>query len=175
MKWLLLAAGLPVAFAQTQNASNPLSLDTKGAWNGIKGLVLRAAEKMPEEHYGFKAAPDVRTYGAIVGHIADAHYLLCGPLRGENKALADLVVEKTVTGKAALIAALKESIAYCDAAYEAMTDAKAAETIKFFNRDRPRLGVLNANVGHDWEHYGNLVTYMRMKAIVPPSSEPRRQ
>jgi hypothetical protein len=163
-----------IALAADAPSANPLSTETKNAWNGIKGLVLRAAEKMPEEHYPFKAAPDVRTYGAIVAHIADAHYLLCAPVRGDKKELAELVVEKTVTGKAALIGALKESIAYCDAAYDAMTDAKAAETAKFFNRDRARLGILNSNVSHDWEHYGNLVTYLRIKGIVPPSSE-RRQ
>ena len=170
---LTVVATAAMALGADAPAGNPLSIETKNAWNGIKGFVLRAAEKMPEEHYTFRPAPEVRSYGAIVGHIADAHYLLCAPARGEKKELAELTVEKTVSVKAALIGALKESIVYCDAAYDAMTDAKAAETVKFFNRDRAKLGVLNSNVSHDWEHYGNLVTYMRMKGIVPPSSERR--
>ena len=79
---------------------------------------------------------------------------------------------KTKTSKADLVAALKEAIAYCDRAYDGMTDASAVETIKFMGGDAPRLAALNVNSLHTVEHYGNLVVYLRMKNIVPPSSEP---
>lgn len=52
-----------------------------------------------------------------------------------------------------------------------MTDAAATEKVKFFGNDAPRFAVLSVNIGHNMEHYGNLVTYMRMKAVVPPTSE----
>jgi uncharacterized damage-inducible protein DinB len=155
------------AFAQ--QAANPLSADARNMWVGIKGFILKAAEKMPEEHYSFRPTPEVRTYGAIVAHIADGHYLICGAERGEKK---EVTVEKTRSTKAEIMNALQEFAAYCDASYDAMTDARGGgEVIKFFGRERARLSVLHANLGHDWEHYGNLVTYLRLKGLVPPSSE----
>jgi uncharacterized damage-inducible protein DinB len=166
-----LLAALVVSSACAQAPVNPLSSDVKAAWKSVNGFILKSAEKMPEEQYSFQPTPDVRTFGAILGHIADAHYLLCGAEKGEKR---ELVVEKTKTMKADLIAALQDSIGYCDASYDAMTDARAAEIVKFFGRDRTRLGVLQSNIAHDFEHYGNLVTYLRMKGLVPPSSE-RRQ
>jgi len=76
------------------------------------------------------------------------------------------------TSKADLTAALKDAFAYCDKAYDGMTDASAVQPVKFHGSDTPKLGVLIANSTHTVEHYGNLVTYMRLKNIVPPTSEP---
>lgn len=171
---VLTAAAAALAAADT-SSSGLLSADVKAGWSSMKGTILKAAEKMPEEHYSFKPAPDVRSYGAVVGHIADAHYLLCAPARGEKKGVADLTVEKTKTTKADLLAALKESIAYCDAAYDAITDTSAADAVEFFGRKRARLTVLHINLSHDNEHYGNLATYLRMKGLVPPTSEKRAE
>ncbi len=126
---------------------------------------------MPEENYAFRPTPEVRSYGALLAHVADEHYLVCSADRGEKK---DMQVEKTKKTKAELVAALKESIAYCDVSYEGLTDARATEPIQFYGRPRTRIGALQFNVTHDYEHYGNLITYLRMKGLVPPSSE-RRQ
>jgi hypothetical protein len=84
----------------------------------------------------------------------------------------DLKIEQTKTSKADLIAALKGAFAYCDKAYDAMTDAAAPQMVSLFGRDMPKLSVLNVNTMHSMEHYGNLVTYLRLKNIVPPTSEP---
>lgn len=167
---LLLAAALamPALFAQ---AANPLSADAKALWTQIKTNNLKAAEKMPESEYGFKPTPEVRSYGQLVAHIADGNMLICGGAKGEAQRPA---AEKTKTTKADIIAALQESIAYCDAVYDAMTDAEATKIIKLFGRDRTKITALFVNVSHDNEHYGNQVTYLRLKGIVPPSSEPRR-
>ncbi len=162
---ILLAA--PV-FAQAP--ANPMSADLKAAWNQIKGNIAKSAERLPEDQYSFKPSPDVRSYGQLIGHIADANYMICGGAKGEQKAMG---IEKSKTSKADLIAALADSAAYCDAAYDALTDASAAEMVKMFGRERTRMGALQMNVAHDFEHYGNLVTYMRMKGLVPPSSERR--
>ena len=166
--WLVMAVAGSV-WAQ----GNPMSTEAKATQEGIKGLIMRSAEKMPEEHYGFKPTADVRSYGQLLGHIADAQYLFCAAERGEKAEPRG--VEKGKTTKADLTAALKEAFAYCDSSYNGLTDAKAADTVKFFGRDRTRLGVLNFNVSHTNEHYGNLVTYLRLKGIVPPSSEPARR
>jgi Uncharacterized protein conserved in bacteria len=171
MKILTLLALLlpaPALFAQAQN---PVSSDTKATWEVIKGYITKAAEKMPEEHYSFRPTDQVRTFGQLVGHIADAQYAMCSAAKEEKR--SPLGIEKTKTTKAELVAALKESSAYCDEVYNGMTDEKGQGVVKLFGRDRSRLGVLNFNIAHDYEHYGNLVTYMRMKGLVPPSSERR--
>ena len=172
---ILLAA---VAFAQSdaqkpadqmKAPDNPLSTFNKVAYGRVKDILLRSAEKMPEENYSFKPIDTVRSYGQIVGHVADAQYMFCSIALGEKN--PGLKIEQTKTSKADLIAALKDAFAYCDKAYDGMTDASATQMVKLFGNDAPRLGVLTVNNMHNMEHYGNLVTYMRMKNIVPPSSE----
>jgi uncharacterized damage-inducible protein DinB len=167
----LLLAG--AALAQEKTAvpapDNPLSTWNKKAYTRVKDILLRSAEKMPEENYSFKPTDTVRSYGQIVGHLADAQYLFCSVSLGEKNPALD--IEHTKTSKADLIAALNAGFAYCDKAYDGMTDASAAQTIKLFGNDAPRLSALTVNNMHDMEHYGNLVTYMRLKNIVPPSSE----
>ena len=92
---------------------------------------------------------------------------------GEKKAPAP-GVEKSKTTKADLLVALKTALDYCDQAYKAVTEPNASEKVSFFGGDRTNLSVLSFNTMHLYEHYGNLVTYMRLKGVVPPSSEPRK-
>ena len=154
---------------QMKAPDNPLSTFNKYAYGHVKDILLRSAEKMPEENYSFKPVDTVRSYGQIIGHVADAQYVFCSITLGEKNPA--LKIEQTKTSKADLIAALKDSFAYCDKAYDGMTDASATQMVKLRGNDTPKLGVLTVNNMHDMEHYGNLVTYMRMKNIVPPSSE----
>jgi uncharacterized damage-inducible protein DinB len=146
--------------------------DVKMTYQQIKGYILKSADKMPEEHYSFKPVPEVRSFAQLLGHIADAQYAFCASAMGSTPEARG--IEKGKTTKADLTAALKEAFAYCDQAYDQMTDANAGETVKLFGRGRSRAGALAFNNAHDYEHYGNLVTYMRMKNLVPPSSEGRR-
>jgi uncharacterized damage-inducible protein DinB len=164
---LLCLAALPLS--SQDKPSNPFSAINKRGYERTKGILLRSAEKMPEENYNFKPVDSVRSYGQIVGHLADAQYLFCSAASGEKN--PDLKIEKTKTSKEDLVAALKEGFAYCDKVYDAATDAGATETVKFFGNDVPKHGILSVNIGHNMEHYGNLVTYMRIKGIVPPTSE----
>ena len=166
---LLCLLALP-AFSQEKQASeNPFSTINKRGYERTKGILLRSAEKMPEENYSFRPVDAVRTYGQIIGHLADAQYLFCSTASGEKN--PGLNIEKSKTSKADLVAALKDGFAYCDKVYDAMTDAAATQTVKFFGNDVPKYAVLSVNIGHNMEHYGNLVTYMRIKGIVPPTSE----
>jgi uncharacterized damage-inducible protein DinB len=165
---LALAQQAPTPSAPGAN-DNPYSAFAKVAYTRISGLLLRSAEKMPEENYNFKPTDGVRTYGQILGHVADAQYLFCSLATGEKN--PDLKIEKTKTSKADITAALKDAVAYCDKAYASMTDASGAGTVSLFGHDTPKLGVLTVNNLHNMEHYGNLVVYMRIKGIVPPSSE----
>jgi uncharacterized damage-inducible protein DinB len=135
----------------------------------LGGVVIAAAEKMPEENYSFKPTPEVRSFGQLVGHLTDAQYFFCSTASGETKPASD--AEKTITKKADLVAALRDAVAYCYKTYAAMTDVKGSQMTKLMNLDMARLTVLAGNFAHDYEHYGNMVTYMRLKGIVPPTSE----
>ena len=160
------------AAATALQAQNPFSTDTKNAYNGIKNTLTRAAEEMPEADYSFATVPGkTRTYGEIISHIADIQILLCGLVKGEQKQPS---YEKSAKTKAAASAALKESFDYCDGVYNSMTDADAATMVKMFGRDLTKLGVLNFNIAHDNEMYGTAVAYLRLKDLVPPSSQRRR-
>jgi uncharacterized damage-inducible protein DinB len=160
---------ISAAVAAAQDNANPFSTFNKAAYARMKGIMLASAEKMPEESYSFKPTEAVRSYGQLVGHLADAQYLFCSMALGEKN--PGLKIEQTKTSKADLIAALKEAEAYCDKAYDTMTDASGAQMVKLFGNDAPKLDVLVVNNMHNMEHYGNMVTYMRMKNIVPPTSE----
>jgi uncharacterized damage-inducible protein DinB len=154
------------------NAQNPLSTDTKNFYTGTKNTITKAADEMPEADYSFKASSPERTYGAMIGHIADVQLALCGNAKGEQK-MGD--AEKTKTTKADLVAALKASFDYCDGVYSALTDADAATKVTMFGPNKAtKLAVLNFNIAHDNEMYGQLVVYLRIKGLVPPSSQPRQ-
>jgi uncharacterized damage-inducible protein DinB len=166
---LLSILALPASSQEKQPSDNSLSAFTKRVYGFQKGILLRSAEKMPEENYSFKPVDTVRTYGQIIGHLADAQYLFCSKVLDEKN--AEPKIEQTKTSKPDLIAALKSAFAYCDKAYDGMTDTSGGQIVKLFGTDTPMLGVLNFNNVHNMEHYGNLVTYMRIKNIVPPTSE----
>jgi uncharacterized damage-inducible protein DinB len=164
-------SAVPVlAFGQAPAApANPISASHAKMYTLLSGVVIAAAEKVPEETYSYQPTPDVRSFGQLVGHLADSQTYFCALAAGETKTPPG--AEKTKTAKADLVAALKEAVAYCTTVYTGMTDAKGGETVKLMNMDFARLTVLAANIAHDYEHYGNMSTYMRMKGIVPPSSE----
>jgi uncharacterized damage-inducible protein DinB len=166
-------AVVPVAvLAQPPAAApaNPISDSEKRVYAMLSsGAVIAAAEKMPEENYSFKPTPDVRSFGQLVGHLADSQYFFCSTAASETSPGGE--TEKSKTAKADLVAALKDAVAYCNKTYAGMTDAKGSQMVKLMNYDFARLTVLSTNTAHMYEHYGNMVTYLRLKGIVPPSSE----
>jgi uncharacterized damage-inducible protein DinB len=169
---LLIGLLLPIAVvAQEPTAApaNPLTLSEKGFYTMVSGEVMAAAQKMPEENYSFKPTPDVRSFGQLVAHVADAQYLFCATAAGES--VSPKGIEKTKTSKAEITAALKEAVDYCTKAYTGMTDAQGSQMVKLMGFNLARLTVLSVNTAHTDEHYGNMVTYLRLKGIVPPSSE----
>jgi uncharacterized damage-inducible protein DinB len=159
----------PEKKGEQASQANPFSTFNKFAYARVKTILVSSAEKMPEENYNLKPTEAIRSYGQLVGHVADAQYMFCSVALGEKN--PGLKIEQTKTTKAELVAALKDAVAYCDKAYDSMTDASGSQMVKLFDMDLPKLGVLNINNMHDMEHYGNMVTYMRLKNIVPPTSE----
>jgi len=164
---LMLTCGVQAQTPDLKSASGYPKMVQKQASAWIQG----AAEKMPEEEYAFKPDPAVRSFGQIIGHIADANYLFCSAVLGENSPSQG--IEKTKTTKAELRSALHDALSYCTRAYDGLTDASANETVKAFGQERNKLGALWFNASHNLEHYGNLVVYLRLKGYVPPSSEQR--
>jgi uncharacterized damage-inducible protein DinB len=163
----LLLAAATAAVLQAQ--PDPTIASTRGALDVIKGYITKAAEQVPEEMYAFKPTPDVRSMGQLFGHIADANFMICGMAMGQKPEMEG--IEKTKTSKADLTAALAASFKFCDVGFEKLTAASGNETVKFFlPGTHTRLSVLTFNTAHDFEHYGNIVTYMRLKGLVPPSS-----
>ena len=165
----LLAQAKSEAAAAAPAAANPITASEKGLYSFVSNAVIRAAEKMPEENYSFKPTPDVRSFGQLVGHVADANYMFCSQVSGEANPMKD--IEKTKTSKADLVSAIKDAVAYCNKAFDTMTDAKGSQMVKLFNFNLAKLTLLSLNTAHTDEHYGNMVTYLRLKGIVPPTSE----
>jgi hypothetical protein len=159
----MLAASLAGVCSLYAQSTNPLIAETKQAYTSVKGYLTRAAAAMPEENYSFKPTPDIRTFGALLGHIADHQMRYCSTAMGARK--EGNAASKTT--KADLVAALADSFAQCDAAWDSVTDANATE----MEGQRSKLGTLILDVVHSNEEYGYMAMYFRLKGIVPPSSD----
>ena len=164
--WILAASLAGALHAQN---TNPLIAETRNSYNSVKSFLLRAADKMPEEAYSFKPTPELQTFAQRVAHVA-GQMGTCTSLTGERKQ-SDA---NTKTAKADLVTALKASFDACDAAWDSMNDKTAAEMVAGRgSAQRSKLGMLIGNTMHIDEVYGTMTVYMRLKGIVPPSSEPR--
>ena len=167
------AAAQKAATPATQKSASPSAgvEIARDLWRGVSGYITQAAADVPENLYSFKPTPDVRSFGELIGHIAGSQKMYCALALGE-KAPGEDEVEKSAKTKAALVQALKESNDYCARAYQ-QTDAATSGMVDLFGQQRSKLYTLHGNAGHDAEHYGNIVTYMRINKMVPPSSRPR--
>jgi uncharacterized damage-inducible protein DinB len=163
----------PIVGAQQPAApANPISQAIRDSWESAKRNLKESADQMPEADYSFKPTDSVRTFGQIIAHVAGASYVYCSAARGEKTPHEEGDFEKTATTKASIMKALNDSNAYCDAAFAALTDRSAADVVPmpFGGKDAGRASPLIRNIDHLNEHYGNLVTYFRIKGMVPPSS-----
>jgi DinB superfamily len=151
---------------------NPYSADARQSYALVKDSLLKAADRMPIEDYSFRTTPKVRTFAEMIAHVAAAQMLMCGVVKGE-KSIANPQFKPAKTAKADLVADLKASFDYCDPVYESMTDAAGAARVKWFIGDMSRLGLLNWNISHNNEMYGIIGAFLRIKGLVPPSSEGR--
>jgi len=165
---LAAALALPLAAAD-EKPSAPAAAGIAGMYKIVEGTLVRAAEKMPEENYSFKPTPEVRSFGQILAHVADAQNFICRMAMGGSGAYSP-DVEKGKTSKADIVAALKASNAGCEKVFN-QTDAELTKPVTLFGMEMNRYGAATFFVAHDFEHYGNVVTYMRLKGLVPPSSE----
>jgi uncharacterized damage-inducible protein DinB len=166
-----IAATTPADAQTIASDPNPVVGTARSEWESLAGYIQKAAEQMPESDYSFKPTPEVRSFGQLIGHLAGGQFLICAAALGEKSTTAEDEIEKTKSAKADLVAAFRASTEFCKRAY-AQTDAETTGMTKLFGSDRTRLAALVRNTVHDGEHYGNIVTYMRLKGMVPPSSQP---
>ena len=171
----------PAAAAPATQPPPPtdIALNLKRQHASIRKNLAASATKMADADYAFRPQgvdPVVRTFGQFIIHLANANNNFCARALGEQpKAGVD---EKTAMTKADSVKLLEDSLALCDRAYDGLTAASAVEMLKVTGRNNAVIEVARANplinnLAHNNEHYGNLVTYMRVKGLVPPSSEGR--
>ena len=134
-----------------------------------KGDLLKAADRMPAESYDFKPTPDVRTFGQLIAHIADAQMSFCSGAKGKPTRLN----AASKTSKADLVAALKASFDECDGVFDTTTDAIATQMIKTGDSEHSKFWALLYATLHDNEEYGYLAVYLRLKELIPPSTNSR--
>jgi hypothetical protein len=162
------------AFSCALNAQTPgpvtLAADLKNQYNQVKDLITKAADKMSDDGYAFQPTAPERNFGGWVAHVADSEARICGAVSGTTKN----VDAGSKTSKADLVAALKSAFDSCDPVYAALTDANVNDQVSM-GRGGPRTkaGVLAADIAHDNECYGTMAVYLRLKELVPPSSEGR--
>lgn len=156
-------AGKPAAPAATSATAQ-----TKMLWTDVQKYLVQSAEDVPDSLYGFRPTPEVRSFGELFAHVAGSQKMFCAMALGE-KPPAESAVEDSAKTKSAIVAALKASSEYCERAYS-QSDAAASAGANIFGQQRTRLYALIMNTTHDNEHYGNVVTYMRINHMVPPSS-----
>jgi len=178
---IVLAIPAAAQTAQPSSPKDPMATWLHNAFNNNRRNIEKSAEKVPEELYGLRPGPqiEVRTFGQILGHLANFNYLWCSQAKGEKNPAQGSDYEK-LSSKALLLRTLNDSFTYCDAVYSSLTDASGLEIVTVTQENGrqaqvPRMSLLVLNYGHNNDHYGNLVTYMRIKSIVPASSEPRPQ
>ena len=169
-----IAAATPL-LAQTQQAvpANAGVSSAKAVWMVPHNFVVMTVEQTPESLFTFKPTPEVRALGQLFAHVSDGENLFCALALGEPMPNPFDVNEKSKKTKTEILAALKASAAHCDKAY-AQTDAQGQIPADFFGQKVNRAFLLGMNGAHDYEHYGNMVTYLRLKGIVPPSSQPQK-
>ena len=166
----LLFALPALALAQDEDGmTEAVTASLKGLHDITANNIMKTAEMLSEDLYAYQPTEEVRTAGQILAHIANAQFMFCSTAAGqENPNGANF--EETATTKEAITAALKSGFEYCEGVYAGMTDAAGAEMRTFFGREMAASGILAFNSAHNYEHYGNLVTYMRINGLVPPSS-----
>jgi len=161
---------LALASALRAQTANPLSTELKTSYTRIKTNFIKAAEKMPEDQYGFKPTPDMQSFGERVAHIVVSSIGPCSALAGAPRTID----AKTLKTKADIVAALKDSFDTCDKVMDSLTDADAVVPVASGRGPaRSKIAMGYGLVAHDNELYGYICVYMRLKGIVPPSSEGR--
>jgi hypothetical protein len=162
-----LLAGACTLYAQD---ANPISSNLKASWVNIRDLITKMGDKMPEEDYRFKPTPEIQDFGQRMAHVIGFNMRACSQVKGDTP--APLMFSPAPT-KTEVMAANKLADDECDSLFGALTDADLMKTINT-GRGGPRLklAVIEGTLlQHANEVYGYMCVYLRLKGIVPPSSD----
>ena len=150
--------------------ANPVSTFVKSGLGRYEKNMVGAAEAMPADKYGFKPTPEMNSFGHLVMHIAQSNNGLCAKISGMAPPEAKIA---ETDGKDKLVAALKDSFAYCTKALANVDDSKLSEQfILFGNRPGSRGGALVMLASGWTDHYATEAVYLRLNGILPPSAQP---
>jgi uncharacterized damage-inducible protein DinB len=170
LKHVIIAAAAALVVHPVQAAGqNPIRDSLREIYEITKTSVMATARELSAEVYGYRPTPDVRTSGQILAHIADAQYMFCSAAANESSPQTE-GIEQSRTTKPQIVEALEQSFAYCDRVFASTSDAQGSRSVNLMGSPTTSFGALAFNTAHNYEHYGNLVTYMRLNDIVPPSS-----
>jgi hypothetical protein len=166
----------PAAGAQEMKAGRTITLtgEMQRGYQETQRTLLEASEKMPDEHYAFKPTPEIKPFGQLVAHTALSQFGTCAMIKGEPNPRKD-EKEETSRTKTEAVALLKASTAYCDPVVSAVTEANRAELVKVGPNQVERGLVAPSLIVHAMEMYGTMAVYLRLKGIVPPTTERQNQ
>jgi uncharacterized damage-inducible protein DinB len=165
----LAAAGLAAVPA---SAAEGFVEELKAQWESSRRQLVAVAEAVPQDKYNYRPTPEVRTFREIIVHVAGENLswmeIVGGvPQPGEHTRFEHLTAREDV------LQAVTEYFDYGTKVLAGMTDQEAMGTVIQRNRPTPRWVIVVQAIGHSKEHYGNMVTYLRLNGMVPPSSQPR--
>ncbi len=174
-----LSAALTITMqARAQQAAPPsapqtftLSGNMVRGYQNLQRNLTEAAEKMPEANYSFKPTPDVRPFGQLVAHVALSQFGTCAALKGDTAGPHKDDKEDAPRSKTELVALLKESTAYCDPLLTALKDEDMLVLTKAGQNQVAKGLFLAGTNTHGNEMYGTMAVYLRLKGIVPPTTE----
>lgn len=162
---VLVATG--ASAVQAQNA-NPISTNLKQDWSNISNLLAKMADRMPDDGYRFKPTPEMQDFGQRMAHVIGFNMRNCAMLRGDQKS----VMFSPSPTKAEIVAAVKQTNDECDSLFNSLTDADLQKMVATRGGQRLELSVIEGNLlEHSQEMYGYMAVYLRLKGVVPPSSD----
>ncbi len=165
----LAACAVPVLAQGPDPKVNPVAASAAQLYMTVANNITKSIEKMPADKFSYKPIDTVMPFAEFIGHLVDANQNFCTPITGGAKPAS---IRKEMD-KDKLAAAWKSAMDECVKAWGMTTDASLGKMVKMGNAERPAAFPLLLNTSHTWEHYGNLVTYLRMNGLVPPSSDRR--
>lgn len=170
MRRSMLIAALAVVPSLGHAQTNPVAKAFRENLASDGKNLVAAAEVMPADKYGYKPTPAQMSFGDIVVHLSGGNDFLCGSISG-TKAPTRTKIAAT-DAKAALVARLKESFAFCDQALATLDDSKLGEDVPFFGGSKvSRVNAEMVTVG-DWaDHYSQMANYLRLNNLLPPTAK----
>jgi hypothetical protein len=152
--------------------ANPVSGFVKAGVARYEKNMVAAAEAMPAEKYGFKPSPEMNSFAHLVMHIAQSNNTFCAKISAQTP--PEVKIADT-DSKDKLVAAVKDSFAFCTAALAKVDDSKLGEQFVLFgNRPISRGGALVALGGSWTDHYATQAIYLRLNGILPPTAQPAK-